>query len=180
MSTMPSESMSAHSTAPASDAGIGNPAYSAAARERFWTKVDASGDCWLWTAGRTSTGYGSYPVWVDGRVQANYAHRFAYRCLVDDVPPGLELDHLCRNRLCVNPDHLEPVTRRENLRRSGATPLGATHCRKGHRFDEANTYWWVRNGKLQRRCRACADPINAAAVRRYRAKRAREAPPQTA
>lgn len=71
------------------------------------------------------------------------------------IPDGLDLDHLCRNRACVNPAHLEPVTRQQNIQRS---PLvGAkTHCAKGHAYDEANTGWTKNhNGNLRRWCRAC-------------------------
>lgn len=78
--------------------------------ERFWAKVerDPSG-CWLWTASLADGGYGHFGRWK--------AHRYAYETLVEPVPHGLDLDHLCRVRHCVNPSHLEPVTRAENLRR---------------------------------------------------------------
>lgn len=79
---------------------------------RFWSKVDASGMCWEWTEA-TSAGYGQLKVarhWV-------YAHRFAYELLIGPIPDGLDLDHLCLNAICVNPDHLEPVSRAENRRR---------------------------------------------------------------
>lgn len=81
---------------------------------RFWSKVDASGDCWLWT-GAPHLGYGRFSR---GRSGATYAHRVAYELLVGPIPDGLTLDHLCWNTLCVNPDHLEPVTRAENTRRA--------------------------------------------------------------
>lgn len=80
---------------------------------RFWSKVDASGDCWEWTGGRTDTDYGLFNV--DRRMVK--AYRFSYELLVGPIPDGLEIDHLCRMRHCVNPDHLEPVTRSENNRR---------------------------------------------------------------
>ena len=82
--------------------------------ERFWAKVDTSGDCWVWTAARNGFGYGKFSV---GRGHDVPAYRWAYRFLVGPVPRGYLLDHLCRNRLCVRPDHLEPVTHAENIRR---------------------------------------------------------------
>jgi hypothetical protein len=108
------------------------------------TAVDS--DCWQFTGYIDRDGYGRYN---DRRTGEQMAHRFAYRWFVGDIPAGLTLDHLCRNRSCVNPAHLEPVTTRENLRRGG---IGTqTHCQRGHPFDEKNTaivQGW-------RRCRAC-------------------------
>lgn len=90
--------------------------------ERAWSKIQRQPDgCWLWTGGISSNGYGT---WTLGGA-TNSAHRLLYTLLVGPVPIGLDLDHLCRNRLCVNPSHLEPVTRRENLLR-GET-LTAAH-----------------------------------------------------
>lgn len=76
----------------------------------FWSKVDKSGDCWNWTAALSKGGYGFF--WNC------YAHRVAYTEQFGSVGGDVELDHLCRNRKCVRPDHLEPVSRRENLMRS--------------------------------------------------------------
>lgn len=88
---------------------------------RFWSKVNADGPCWEWTAAIGQTGgYGKYSLPLNdgsGKGRYVYAHRYAYEILVGPVDESLDLDHLCRNRKCVNPDHLEPVTRRENLRR---------------------------------------------------------------
>lgn len=95
------------------------------AATRFWSKVDKRGadDCWLWT-GALTTGYGRFHVAVG--VPLVLAHRFAYEALVGRIPRGLDLDHLCRVRACVNPAHLEPVTRRNNLMR-GNTIVRAHH-----------------------------------------------------
>lgn len=117
---------------------------------RFWAKVDASGDCWMWTAGQSSTGYGGFRF--EDRWQG--AHRVAYTLLVGPIPEGYELDHLCRVRRCVNPDHLEPVLHRENVVR-GLGPVhqrAKTTCKRGHPFDAANTY--QRDGRTHRDCRA--------------------------
>jgi len=80
----------------------------------FWSKVDKSGECWLWLAA-ASTGYGSYPIrWPDGSVD-HCAHRVAWRLLRGPIPPGLVLHHKCGIRHCVRPDHLEPMSQRENV-----------------------------------------------------------------
>jgi hypothetical protein len=118
--------------------------------ERFWAKVDTASDCWAWL-GYLSEGYGTFHV--AGRPIP--AHRFAYQLIVGPIPQGLQLDHLCRNRRCVNPAHLEPVTRRVNiLRGESPTALNAakTHCDHGHELVGANVYVTYRG---RRHCRAC-------------------------
>lgn len=87
--------------------------------ERFWEKVDL-GLCWEWTAFRDVNGYGRFGVGsrTAGTARVMQAHRWAWEHLVGPVPPGLELDHLCGNKGCVNPDHLEPVAHDENMRRA--------------------------------------------------------------
>lgn len=126
--------------------------------------VDESG-CWLWIGALSHDGYGR--VGYRG-FSSDYAHRAVYEDLVGPIPDGLECDHLCRVRNCVNPSHIEPVTRRENVMRSPIckTAINArkTHCVHGHPLDEENTYSGVRN---KRECRAC----NRAAVRRYSARK---------
>lgn len=105
-------------------------------------------DCWTWDDG-TRNGYGV--VKIDGRTWR--VHRLIWTWLVGPVPDGLELDHQCRNKLCCNPDHLEPVTHAENVRRgeSGTPQRSRTHCPQRHPYDEANTL--VKNGR--RICRRC-------------------------
>jgi hypothetical protein len=114
---------------------------------RFWRYVDKTeGGCWLWT-GAEANGYGRFSL--RGRVVP--AHRFAYERLIGSVPEGLTIDHLCRRPACVNPDHLEPVTGRENTQR-GLRGRMVTACVRGHPYTPENTRW-KKNGTRQ--CRAC-------------------------
>lgn len=126
--------------------------------DRFWSKVEIGDwqDCWPWTAGRTTAGYG---IFHPATGTAVYAHRYAYEELVQAIPDGLELDHVeawgCSTTSCVNPLHLEAVTHRENVLR-GRSPMAEqsrqTSCIHGHPYDEQNTY--IRpDGR--RDCRAC-------------------------
>ena len=108
---------------------------------RFWARVyaDSSG-CWLWMGPTTDQGYGQYSMaGRTGRV-----HRFSYISLVGAIPPSLQIDHLCRRRHCVNPRHLEPVSRRENiLRGEGASAINArkVKCKRGHDFTGWRGQW---------------------------------------
>jgi hypothetical protein len=124
-----------------------------------WFRHPITG-CWIWTASTTPAGYGK--VRING--QLRYAHRVAYERHMGPIPEGLELDHLCRVRRCVNPAHLEPVTHRENMLRGegvGSRCAAVTHCPQGHPYDEANTH---RTTTGRRKCRAC-NRIRAAARR---------------
>jgi len=121
---------------------------------RFWTKVVQQGPeddpCWIWVASRNPGGYGQFQL--DGRPQS--AHRLAYTEMVAEIPAGLQLDHLCRNRACVRPDHLEPVTGRVNLLRGEtftAANVAKTHCPRGHEYAGEN----MRVDGGHRTCRAC-------------------------
>jgi len=119
--------------------------------DRFWSKVDDSGDCWLWT-GSTVNGY--------GRIQTRdkkltRAHRISWEIHnAEPIPEGLVIDHLCRTPLCVNPAHLEVVTSAENIRR-GVSPsvvhTTKTHCPSGHPYDDTNTSRY----RGSRRCLTC-------------------------
>ena len=118
------------------------------------TLIDPDTGCWLWQGHvHQPSGYGQ----INRRGHV-YAHRFAYAFLVGPIPPGLELDHLCRVRRCVNPAHLEPVTSKENNRRGRPYRTAKTHCVNGHPFDAANT---ALDSRGWRRCRACDRATNA-------------------
>ncbi len=109
---------------------------------RFWKKVAVEGGsgCWLWTAAKYSNGYGAF--YPSGKPRRSaLAHRYAYRHLIGEVPDGLDLDHLCRVRNCVNPAHLEPVTRSENLlRKPKRQTVIPAECKNHHAMTSANTY----------------------------------------
>jgi hypothetical protein len=133
---------------------LGPTAERLSASTRFWSKVERTDSCWYWTASLQTIGYGQFGV--VGRGPA-LAHRFAYEDLVGPIPEGLHIDHLCMNKRCVNPAHLEAVTQQENNRRKDVaygTGFAKTHCKNGHEFTPENTR--IRDdGKGYRTCLAC-------------------------
>jgi hypothetical protein len=136
---------------------------------RWLTKIDMNGPlaknrpdlgrCWLWNGGHNNGGYAKFSVTEDDAFLTVYAHRWGYKRIVGPVDDDLEMDHFaCDNRGCVNPLHVRPATSRENTMRSNArSAINArkTHCKRGHPFDETNTYF-VPNGR-GRHCKACAE-----------------------
>lgn len=118
---------------------------------RFWSKIEFTDKCWNWLGCKDTNGYGYLSY-----MYKNYmAHRITYQRLIGSIPKGLQLDHLCRNRHCVNPNHLEPVTTQENTRRgnSGLFNKSKTHCKREHEYTKANTYIYSDGRRECRQCR---------------------------
>lgn len=112
--------------------------------ERFFNKIEITDSCWLWRASLDGKGYGQIML----NKKPKRAHRISYELIKGKIPEGLDLDHLCRVPQCVNPDHLEPVTRLVNLRRGIPRNSKKVHCPEGHPYDFLDTYG-------RRRCRQC-------------------------
>lgn len=136
-------------------------------KDRFWgkvAKIDDS-DCWEWLGQLNTNGYG---VVYLSRIECNepnrrlkMAHRIAYEFMVGPIPHTLTIDHLCKNTRCVNPRHMEPVTRGENTLRGNTTSAKnkmKVYCPKGHMYSESNTYLHKRkNNTISRDCKICTD-----------------------
>ena len=134
---------------------------------RFWAKVAKTDSCWIWIAALDKKGYGMFSK--GGRLGMMFAHRFSYELHKGAIPEGTEIDHLCRNPRCVNPDHLEAVSHQENLRRGKGSEvikqkfMRRTHCKRGHELTSRNTRIVSEAGYLRRKCRKC----ESQASRRY-------------
>lgn len=133
-----------------------NPEWYLPEKEKFNKKYKVVGECWLWSMSLNKDGYGSY--------KNKRAHRVSYEFSKGKIPAGLEIDHLCRNRSCVNPDHLEAVTHLENIKRgvygdrSWIRKINGnkTHCKRGHEYSGENLRIEKRvDGGMARRCKEC-------------------------
>lgn len=134
------------------DPEAGGPTLGGDPMERFRSKVDRRDGCHIWTGGTDRAGYGRFAF--GGRGKHVLAHRWIYDQRVGPIPDGLEIDHLCRVRNCVNPAHLEVVTRSENMRRARRN-----RCSRGHEYDRVT----VRpNGHRQVHCHTCRNERHAA------------------
>jgi len=132
--------------------------------QRLCRDIILGPDCWEWRGQKLWSGYGRFFVWAPGGGGKRPAHRVAYELFIGPVPAGLDLDHLCRNRGCVNPDHLEPVTRRTNLLRGNTIPARKarqTHCCRGHEFNAANTKLRPNGTRFCLRCYDLRNPARA-------------------
>ena len=133
----------------------------------FWSKVRKGNGCWLWLGARQPNGYGRFFGFGAGKYRL--AHRFSYELARGRIHRGKQIDHLCRNRLCVNPIHLEAVSCRTNLVRGktlAASNLKKNHCPQGHLYEGNNLRLYGR----KRICRTC----DREKARRYRAKKGKE------
>lgn len=140
--------------------------------ERIWSKLKlADSGCWEWQGSLSPDGYG---LTTFGRKVRTSVHRAVYQAMRGPIPDNLVCDHLCRNRRCANPDHIEPVTNAENLRRGegglvvraiAAANAAKTHCKRGHPLSGDNLRLPYRGNRM---CRTCAYELDNA---RRRAKR---------
>jgi hypothetical protein len=134
---------------------------------RFWKYVNKNGDCWVWTGDQSHNGYGRFRIQHyhkrsenTNRCKRIAAHKYSFLESGGIINDGMQLDHLCRNRLCVKPEHLECVTPKENINRGmtaeslRARKARITHCPQGHPYDHENTYKRP-SREIGRECRAC-------------------------
>jgi len=129
--------------------------------DSFWQRVDKTGDCWVWTAHLTTKGYGKYSYYTPTRIITKRAHRLSYELEVSEIAPDGELDHLCRNRACVKPEHLELVSHQENCARG----IGSKkYCVHNH---PCGLKYLTQNA-TQRKCRTCIREYNTACRLRKR------------
>jgi hypothetical protein len=142
---------------------MGRPVLLKSLNESFMSKVKhIPNGCIVWIAARDSNGYGQFgmPRHLGGAFVR--AHRLAYEVCHGQIPAGMVIDHLCNNKRCVNPDHLEAVTQKENCSRAaGIRARARTYCRQGHRYTDENTYFYPSG----RRCKTCLNVRK----RKYRA-----------
>jgi len=107
---------------------------------RFWSKVDKTDGCWNWTAAILN-GYGRFGVWRDGKQRSGLAHRVSYELAGQSIPQGMFLDHICRNRACVNPAHLRVVNNKQNLENHGGPTAASTSGVRGVSLHRPSMLW---------------------------------------
>lgn len=127
---------------------------------RFWSKVDKSGECWQWRGSICASGYGNgVPMSLIRKYNTKRIHRVSLLLSGVDVPRGMDVDHMCRNRACVNPNHLRVVTRLVNSTENNLGPAALNkvkrQCKWGHEFNEQNTIVRIYLGRPRRECRIC-------------------------
>lgn len=123
---------------------------------RFWRDTKKTDTCWLWLNKKNHGGYGV--IFAEGKNQL--VHRYAWRLMRGPIERPLTLDHLCRNKLCVNPDHLEPLSSRDNTLRGynpAANNRRKTHCIRGHLLSGVNLVCEKNRGNPRRKCRICSN-----------------------
>ena len=127
----------------------------------MWPKIKIPDGCWEWSGSLTMEGYATN-VSVNGTSgpdrERHLPHRLIFQWFKWDIPDGMTIDHLCKNRKCMNPDHMEAVTAGENVRRG----LKRAYCKRGHPQTPENRYVYKANGRTRERCRPCI-PIQAGA-----------------
>lgn len=114
---------------------------------RLYNKIEKTETCWIWKGGRTKDKYG-YALNNDGILEGT--HRIFFREFKGEIPKDKEIDHICRNKICVNPEHLEAVSHHENLKRAMKT-----HCKNGHELTDDNVTTFKTHTGIGRKCKAC-------------------------
>lgn len=125
-------------------------------RKRGYTIQDCG--CWEYDGFLDKDGYPLLCIYrEDKTTTTSYVYRYYFEKWVRTIPNGMEMDHLCYNRKCINPSHLQPVTHAENVRRARIQNEIHLYCKNGHKREEVGTYTYLRNGKERRTCKACRD-----------------------